>query len=411
MKSTLKLAALAVCAMLLPPAAMAQMGTSLSYNANSGLYNDLSTQSYSDLSTTGSVESTLGYTGSQASTIRPLHAAMVSGPLDGENMFAGEFTVTRFDLRGGQLYAIGMLNGSIVPATMLVDNDFSLGSTPLEPKSWQYELDLSEPTLGLNMPNEAVSGSVGLSGSSSISGSTSLSGSSSISGSTSLTTSGSSSDLSWFDPNGWTGIGTGYGESGPESTVSLSASESELRETSSMSSSLSASGSIGQSASSSLSDNEVVTFSEITIDDNLYLHDTLGVRATSGELVSLEFDGSEATPFVDINAEEDTPFIQLGGSETVSMSETERVMMTSGQMVRVPVESVHTSGDAVTLTLGPVDKGFAAGLTPETITITASDERVDNAIDRIEGIDTAAMTTGEDRAMLAKELNRLISAR
>ena len=323
---------------------------------------------------------------------RPSSGSLQAITLSGTEEIAGSFNVTRFGVRDGQLVAYGLL----APSSSIGLNAGSSGdditggvlmSSPLEPAGGY----------GSN-PNLGAGSRIRLSGIDNVSSGASLSVRSAQSSGTSIGARSLNVIHEPFDASrlgSWTGIGTGYGESGVESRSSIVSDN----------------------------DDEIVSMNlGRPYDDVSYMEDiTWSSRLSGSSDLELSTDpslesayllsrssSSSVSPSSSVSVSVDAPLVSLGTSAGLYHgAEAERASAVSlgSELVAVPVSVVSASCDAVTLAFG---NASTSSLGSETVTITSlssSDDRLASTL-----CDLAEASISENRnAALLKHLNRLVS--
>lgn len=332
-----------------------------------------------------------------------LRSVTVDGALTSGEEFSGSFAVTRFAVRDGQLVAFGRLVPTSSELSASSDGSVTGGlalSSPIEPVGGYG----SDPELGAGSRISFATVPLG-------SGSELAAGSSSSVGIPSGGLGWRSASSEPFDGSSlgnWTGIGTGYGESGVESRSTMS---SDLD------------GPVSMNLARPFDEQSYMEDITVTSDPSLELGASfeadLGVGSDfEAELYPLEDDElmSELEPIPSVTLDARTtsaPFVQLGGSANLYTGrEAERAaIVVSPDYLAIPVSVLSASCDQVTLSFGPASTSdFRTDANTVTITsLSGSDrERLGGTLcDVAESSSMAPL--GSRNASLLKHLNRLVS--
>jgi len=360
-------------------------------------------------SSSNAVQNTLGTSsgyasGASRSSVAPAPAMPMA--------VGGAFVINRFGSRDGRIVAYGRLvpvMGVELDAGATTGSSVSrsgmLLSSPAEPAGG-YGAD---PRLGMGSRiaySDVIVGSPALGASVDVSSSTTR-GTSLGSANASAGSIGSSP--SWgvntsFDASrlgDWTGIGTGYGESGVESRSTMTRDIDE--ETTAFN--------LGRPY------DDQSYMEDITWDGHATMNDDLAWSEDQEMLGDLELDAS--VPDVTIETRlgasaeapvgattlelmNDRPLVQFGGSAGLySKAEAERALLLgSSEDIAIPVSVVAASCDAVSLSF--------AGVETVTVRSTSDEGRLGSTLCALS--EAAALSPDEGRqAKLLKHLNRLIS--
>jgi hypothetical protein len=314
----------------------------------------------------------------------------------------GSLVINRFGVRDGRIVAYGRLvpTGSVGGLSVgastgaAIPSSVSLMSSPAEPAGGYgsdpmlgagYRVSLSSSSL---LPRSSASSSVSL-------GSATSSGSSI----------GASSSFDASRLGGWTGIGTGYGESGVDSRSNMVNDDDDAI----------VSMNLGRPYDD-VSYMEDITWQGESSDFEASLYEDgdidLQMGPTSGNdrtLIDLEMGATSAndrTALVDVNLrDDDRPLVQLGGSQRLySSEEAERALavMSSSEDIAIPVTIVGASCDAVSLSFG--------GSEPVVVTSASGSDsdRLQSTLCAVADANSTYSTEGGN-TMLLKHLNRLVS--
>jgi hypothetical protein len=346
-------------------------------------------------SSSNAVQNTLGTSsgyasGASRSSVAPAPAMPMA--------VGGAFVINRFGARDGRIVAYGRLvpvMGVELDAGATTGSSVSrsgmLLSSPAEPAGG-YGAD---PRLGMGskiaysdviVGSPALGASVGVS--SSTTRGTSLGGANASAGSIgSSPTWGINTSFDASRLGDWTGIGTGYGESGVESRSTMTRDIEE--ETAAFN--------LGRPY------DDQSYMEDITWDGHATMNDDLALRADRALREELAWStDQEMLGDLEMSVVDDRPLVQLGGSAGLySRAEAERVLMLgSSSDIAIPVSVVAASCDAVSLSF--------AGVETVTVRSTSDEGRLGSTLCALS--EAAALSPDEgQQAKLLKHLNRLIS--
>jgi hypothetical protein len=329
----------------------------------------------------------------------------------------GAFVINRFGMRDGRIVAYGRLvptsgialDANATTGSMMTRSGLLL-SSPAEPAGG-YGAD---PRLGMGSriaySDVIVSGpsltasTSSSSNASSSSSSLSLGSASSSASSIGATTYGVNSSFDESRLGNWTGIGTGYGESGVESRSNMT---HDIDGTTSFNlgrpyDDQSYMEDITWGGHSSMNDDLAYSTDQEMLGD-FEFGATSGNDRTSVDLQMGPTSGNDRTSLgVDLRADS-RPLVQLGGSAGLySSAEAERALMLgASEDIAIPVSVVSASCDAVSLS-------FADGAETVTVSSASGDSRLGSTLCALSEASSVAASEGQ-QAMLVKHLNRLIS--